>query len=722
MEHSADPQPTTPADALRVLEEFASRWWRLGRIDAIEAVCAQVPDDALSRWPKAAYWRALAGLMHERGDVLACLEQAHAGFTAASDAHGAAATVDAALVACLLDIGAMDRVNDWLARTPATTLPRAANDDAGGLWMRLGTLAREVLHGEHLPEADLAAAWLRAQLRPLRDALSPQERLIAAQVLVNFHFARQQYAQFDFLANAVEDPALFEAATPLMRGRWLYTIGFAHYQIGGHAKAERAWQQTLALTQPHELPHLRLQTSLALVRLLIDRGRIDEAEALVDAIQPRWGAGRVTQLISLQQMRARLMLMRGESALALATLHEALALADDAELSVPERASCRTDLSQALIALDRLDESARLLAALAHDAAGRDAQVYCCLEDLLAAWRVRTDDPALSRSRLAAGLSAAQRLRYAMFFRLLPALAAELCWLALRWGVEPVFVDEVIRARALPAPAGADARWPWVLWVRMLGGFELRRDGSVQPASGKTQQKPLELLRLLCCERGLALGLPVAMERLWPDVDSTANQRKNLEMTVQRLRRLLGDASLVRVADGRIACDATRVSADVAQRRSLVERLEAVSMRASVEPREAQAANECAELVARIVEFTRGELLPDGAPATWLLAERQRCERETVRAALAAAACFERAGAGLAEQELLLTALRIEPCAEALVRCLMRSHERHGQRADALRTYERLKRDLASQGLEPGAPTTALWRELVGAAGRPGAR
>lgn len=549
---------------------------------------------------------------------------------------------------CLLDIGAMDSVADWLTRARPCEARDGDLDSLDALWLRLGALARAALGGDDT--AAKACAWLQAQLRPLGSTLAADERVLAAQVLINYHFLHQRFEQLDLIAAAVEDPASFERATPLSRARWLYTLGFGHYQIGQPERAEPAWQRALALAAAHGLPNTRLMVSLAMLRLLLDRGRLDEARCIEQAIRPEWGAGRAAQLIHLQQMRGRLQLLAGQPVRALATLREALALAEHGGLSPSERASCLTDLAQALIATQREDEAAELLARLAAEHRGRDAEVYRCLHALLAAARAPDHDEAAGRAQLADALARAQRVRYTMFFRLLPALAAQLCALALRWGIEPVFAAEIVRARSLRAPPDADAHWPWGLWLRMLGGFELRRDGAPLQRAGKQQQKPLELLRLLACERTLAIGMQAAADALWPDADGAA-ARKSLEMTVQRLRRLLGDDSLVRVGDGRVGLDAARASSDVVQRRVLIERLEALAMQPPAQPHEGAA------LAARIAQLSQGMLLPGAPDSAWLEAERERCVRELERAALAAAAVLERSGATPAARELAQAAL-----------------------------------------------------------------
>ena len=719
------PASTSAAAAagLAALRESGPLWWRHWDHAAIEQACTCAPLRALADEPELAYWRGLAAFMREDAQALAYLEQAYLGHIAKGDATAATVVAHAALVICQLDSGAMDGGSAWHARVDSIphTSPHADTLDAlSGLWLRMGVLVDVTTGTAATPSTTLAATWLQAQLMPLRAELSPDERLIAALVLIEYHFAAQRFEQFDLLANLVENPAQFDAASPLLRARWVHIYGYAHYQAGNHATAEKAWFRALAITEKFNIGGLHLLTTLALAKLLLDRGRIDQAEILIGALRPQWGGGRTTQLIQLQQLRARVQLLRGQPVKALATLEEALRLGDQAATTSSEHASCLTDQAQVFIALDREHDALALLARLAQDHSGRDAQVYGCLHALLKAWLHHHDHPVASTRALELGLQLAQQARYTMFFRLLPPLAAALCALALQRGVEPRFVDEVIRSRKLPAPAEAGARWPWPLWLRMLGGFELHRDGAVLPATGKPQQKPLELLRLIACERHLSIGTQVALQALWPQADEAA-AHKSLEMAVLRLRRLLGDATLLVMGDGKVGLDASRASSDVQQRRAWIERIEALAMRPAGHGADAASGDECRELcrelLQRVLELSAGELLPGAPDAPWLEAERQRARQDTVRAALATANVLERSPGHIdhAERELLEAALRIEPLAEALVRRLMQAHARAGQRGDALRVFEAYRQQMNSRGAPLGTQLEAHWRALLSA-------
>lgn len=686
--------------------------WQRWDVAALAQACEAAGTPPPTVQPDLAYWRAMAEFMREGADALAWLDRAWRGFDAAGRGEEAAVTANAALMLCLLDSGAMSRLDEWHARVEAGLSVEPA-EPLSALWMRLGALARVALGKANSEEATQAADGLLSDLQPLQAVLSPHERLLVAIALLEYHFAVSSFEQIDYLDNLVESPAMFNAASPALQTLWVFNYGLGLYHVGDLERAERAWQRALLMSrQAGPGSVLGLKVTIALARLLLDRGRADEADRVIEALDPRWGAGRTLQLVELQQTRARVQLLHGQPARALATLDEADRLASAAGVSQSENGGRLTDRAQIYMALDRADDAQAVLTRMVVEQSGREAQVAGCLQHLLRAWVSRFADPAISRQDLAQGMALAQAARYTMFFRLLPGMAASVCALALQGDVAPQFVDEVIRSRQLPAPADADACWPWPLWLNLLGGSEIRRDGKPESGSPKAQQKPLELLRLLACERNLSLGTQAAMAALWPEADDAA-ARKSLEMAVLRLRRLLGDATLLWVNDGRVGLDAERASSDVQQRRRLIEQVESLAMRSSGHDAGHATQAECLALVERVIKFSRGELLPGLPPVPWLEAERQRCRNDTVRAALAAATVLERLQVGPAERELLETALRIEPLAESLVRRLMHAHERVGQRGDALRVFENYRQQLQARGAQVGEPIEAQWRALV---------
>lgn len=664
----APAQGLSPEQASQWLQQHGPRCWQTADVAGLRLACQAVPDAALAQWPDVARWRALAAVLSEQADALGCLDCAHTGHLALGDATQAGLDAHMALVLCLLDIGAMDAVHTWVQRSLRSPEPPA--HDPALWWWHAGRAARLVLDPAHAP--GLSLVWLQQALAPLAGRLAAHEKLVVAQVLVNACFARQQFEQFDLIAANVMAPGTFDAVPPLLQSRFLHTLGFALYQVGRHDAAHASWQQGLAVAQTHGLAQVRWMLSLALLRLALDQGQLDEAARLEALVLPHWGAGRTTQLMELQQMRGRLLLLQNRPAQAQALVAEALALGAQAGLSAAELASCRTDEAQVLVGLGQAAAAQALLADLAQAASGRDATVYRCLGGLLAAWHGPAGDGVVSSEQRSAALEQAlrdaQAIRYTMFFRLLPVLAGQLCALALELGLHTAFVLEVVRTRRLPAPPGAGPAWPWPVHLRMLGGFELRLQGQLQARPAKAQAKPLELLRLLACESDLSMSMRRAADALWPDAEGAA-AHKSLEVTVQRLRRLLGDDSLLRVHEATLSLDATRVSSDLQQRRALGQTLQALAMQPPARDDEAALATlwQAVDGLRRWLALgggPRAELLPGAAETSWLMARRGDVTHDSRRTRSAAQALFDRTseratarGGATPEHHALATAL-----------------------------------------------------------------
>ena len=646
MQPPPDLSPLTEAQAhARSLRAAAA--WQQGDAAALATCCALLPAAELQRWPALARWRGLLGLLREDEEALACLELAHAGHGASGQAQEAVLDACIALALCLCDTGAMEAVTTWLARLPAHAEDRLADADQGAFWWHLGHVARSVLQppGPGAVRDDrVSLGWLHRLWQPLTPPRPAHEQLLAASVLVNAQFDRLQYEQFDLLAGTVGTPAVLGAVADLPAARWLYTLGFAYYQVGRFDAAQAAWQDGLQRAQNPSTrqPQITTLLGLASLRLLLDQGRLVEAQRLQARVVTAWGPGRPSQRVELAQMRARLALLQGQAGVAEAALAEALALAQQAGFSAAERASCHTDQAQVWLALGRVDAALALLQQQAQTLAGRDAAVFKCLALLVQALQAEDASPEPGPgAELAAGLALAAQLRYTMFFRLLPTLAARVCALALRGGVDVAFVTDVVRQRALPAPAGADQHWPWPLWLRLLGGFELRLHGQTQPRQPKPQAKPLELLRLLACSPGMGLGMAQAADALWPDADGAAAQ-KSLEMTVHRLRKLLNGAPLLSQSEGHLQLDVQRVSSDLRLRDRLT--LQLVDQALAPQQQAPVLASLGVSLRHWLVLAAPETLLLPGAPESpWLLQRRQQVQRDRRRAHSAVVALLARA-------------------------------------------------------------------------------
>jgi hypothetical protein len=86
------------------------------------------------------------------------------------------------------------------------------------------------------------------------------------------------------------------------------------------------------------------------------------------------------------------------------------------------------------------------------------------------------------------------------------------CDTALVHDIEAQVVHDLIRQRRLKPPPGASERWPWRIRVYALDPFRLEVDGSPYRPPHKSQDKVLDLLKLVVAAQVLRHG---SAERSW---------------------------------------------------------------------------------------------------------------------------------------------------------------------------------------------------------------
>ncbi|HEX4329104.1 MAG TPA: hypothetical protein VH105_20100, partial [Burkholderiales bacterium] len=144
-------------------------------------------------------------------------------------------------------------------------------------------------------------------------------------------------------------------------------------------------------------------------------------------------------------------------------------------------------------------------------------------------------------------------------YRWMPEMVGQLLSQALQAGIETEYVSSVIREQQLQPPGPEVEAWPWAVKIYTLGNFRVVIEGEPLTFNGKAQKKPLELLKALIALGGRDVDFPTLVEMLWPDAEDA---RKSGEMTLSRLRKLLGRADAVLITDGKLALNPALVWLD----------------------------------------------------------------------------------------------------------------------------------------------------------------
>jgi DNA-binding SARP family transcriptional activator len=263
---------------------------------------------------------------------------------------------------------------------------------------------------------------------------------------------------------------------------------------------------------------------------------------------------------------------------------------------------------------------------------------------------------------------------------------------------------ELIRAHDLPAPPSDVPGWPWPVVIRTLGTFAIEVDGAPLEFAHKAQRKPLELLKLLVAAGRDGLGIDAATDHLWQPGEGGRNA---FDITVHRLRRLLGGERAVAVHAGRVALGTGAAWVDAwSVERTLESLAPAV---AALPPVEA-----LAHAAPRILDLYRGPFLADDGDGSWQLARRVRLVRAFQRFAQRLGEHWERERDWRRAEALYQRAVELDPLAEWAYRRQMVCLLAEGRRGEALEAFRRCRQMLSiTLGAAPAPETESVYRDVL---------
>lgn len=248
--------------------------------------------------------------------------------------------------------------------------------------------------------------------------------------------------------------------------------------------------------------------------------------------------------------------------------------------------------------------------------------------------------------------------------------------------------------------------------IDLLGLFRLARAGETVPPTAFGGRQARLLLRVLTVVRGTLVTREALIEVLWPH-SSPSDTHANLNVLTCRVRRALGDPSLIETAaGGYMLRGGPDVSVDAERFETAVGAAVAAWQRAD--------APATLHEVGAALELWRGDPLPEDAFAAWAASHRERWARARADALELGAAAALAAHEYLRAVRYAREAARSDPLREPARVLLARSLAASGDRATALCEIEQLRRDLAGElGIDLGAEAQDLRLRLVRGAPEP---
>jgi DNA-binding SARP family transcriptional activator len=312
--------------------------------------------------------------------------------------------------------------------------------------------------------------------------------------------------------------------------------------------------------------------------------------------------------------------------------------------------------------------------------------------------RAALHDAPAAHTLLAQALTRAQDERTAPLLRWLVVGLPRMLAMALRAGIQADHAHSLIARFGVLAETPEVDPWPWPIRIYTLGRFALVIDRAPPRSDRKVQKKPLDMLKYLVAHGGRDISASAVNAALWPDAEGSAAV-ESFEVTLRRLRKLLGRDEAVQLKDGKLALNPGMCWVDTWVFERTQRRAEA-----GIDPDAAEG---------RGLTLYAGHFLAGDDEKPWLIACRQRLASKFLRHAAAVGQFWHDAGEPGKAELVYQRALELDPLAEPLYQRLIGLQSAQGRRAEALATYRRCRQMLSVVlGVEPSAPTQALRRSL----------
>lgn len=469
------------------------------------------------------------------------------------------------------------------------------------------------------------------------------------------------------------------------------------WNVRNHNQADERLAQALAIAEEFGILVFKPMIFGILAYNALAAGNDKEGERLAHLlatiIQPhqRLGQGQCSFY------QAGISLLRND--LSAALHHATTALNITAPLCIPFiTGNCRVGLAKVFVELGEFAKARQQLdTALEYARTMRSntTEVHCLLT--LAQIFFKEGQVAQGEESLHEGLRIARLIDYLVLeYWWRPTVMADLLTHALEADIEIEYVRSVIRRRNLGAPSAGVKHWPYPVRVATLGRFEVVIDDVLLTTTGKTQRKPLELLKYLCTAGAQGAHQDAIEEALWPEADGKAADQA-FRTTLHRLRKLLRYDDAVQLSDRHVSLDMSLVS---------LEHIVLDRVAKDVDRTDTAA-------LERTLALYRGHFL-HGETASWALPVREQLRARFLDLTERLGALLEERGAVAEAAQKYLHALEVEPVAEVMCRRVMMVYVRLGRRSEAIGVYQRFSQALHSKLRVPPTPeTVSLYHNIA---------
>jgi LuxR family transcriptional regulator, maltose regulon positive regulatory protein len=585
-----------------------------GRLQTLAAQIGALPADTSERVPWLAYWLGTCEFGPDLATSRRRLEVAFERFGAQADTLGQAVTAAGIIETHNVEYRNFTLLDPWIAELHRLLDSKLVFPDFRFELGVLGSLLSALVIRR--PGHELLAPYV-ARVRSLVDvAADVNTRVAGASHLLHYYvFLEETHACEELIACIrphLKDPKL----SPHNGCIWLqFQSLYFQFLRYDSREANESMDAALDLIERNGLRHCAIQLRAQAAMLRLEAADVEGAARQLAQASPGLDGLRF-DMAWHNGAHSWLALLRGDHEGAV--LHAKRMVYECASAGMPHghgialmlRANALAAAGDGAGALERLRRSNQ--GHVARRSVG-DLTVYLIEANL----HLMCGDLAAAEGTLRHAFLIGRQHKLFNTFQWLAPQMSRLCAFALEHDIETAYVTELIRVRGLMPLSPDTPVWPWPIKVHTLRRFEILKGDQALHFEGKTQRKPLALLKALIVLGGADVPEDKLIDIVWAE-SLEGDQQKAFDVTLHRLRKLLGNDKAIQVSDRRVSLNREIVWVDLW---ALERRLAAV---VPVGPASLPDAAQLERAAPAILDLYRGQLLDGDADSSWLLPVRNR--------------------------------------------------------------------------------------------------
>ncbi len=699
------------AGARRLIERHAQTLLAHGRGQTLRDWALALPNEVLEEAPWLRYWLGTSLVPLEQRQARGHLERAFAQFAASGDATGQALSAAGLIDSYFFEWSDFRPMRRWVDTLDPLLERMHFSGDPGNERKIYTSLLIGMLYAA--PDHRLLPRTVDRVTEMLDEEMDVNSKVSLAMTLLSYCNLACDMERAK-VAVSCADPLLdHPELTPFNQVWWHLRKGYYFQVIGQYLLGLDALDRAKAISETHGLQGLR-RTFLLIASFQIPcftmLGDVRNARKVHERMVAMAASERPMDAYHVTNSKIHLECAADNYRGVVDGGRQAAELAVAAGMRYIEIISVEHEVAGLAVLgeVDRLDDALSRLRRLVSGSCFGFFECEARFVEVYAALMHGDAERGRSLIRNAVAFARSHRFQYPQMMRYTVVTGTVMAE-ALRIGVEPDYLCDLIRRLHIRPPANAPETWPWLVKILTLGGFEIKVDGEALEFPGKAPRRLLAVLKAIIAGGGEPVPSARLVDAIWPNEEGDAG-RKALEVCLVRLRKLLGQTDAVVVRDEQVSLNRELCWVDAWAFADMVEMVESGGENPKV----------LARLGNHALDLYKGNLLPADEEDRTVIMARLKLRDLFTRLVSALGQQMEASGNWGQALACYRRGIDADELTEEFYQGLMRCHAATGRLAEGLAVYRRLRQTLSVVlGLKPSTRTEQLVQLLRGESAGP---